>query len=234
MEEKKIRIGIGLPVATTIPAASFANFLEVLGYTASKYDTIYAVKVNTLVDAARNAIAKELLKSKVDYIWFIDSDMVMTKNAIDFLMNAIQHGDAATGLYFSKERKNGKHIPIAATLSPDGEAYFIGQYPKNSMTLIDAAGFGCMLLKAEVFDKIEYPWFETKWQKKVIEGIVDGKPYRNEEWYQIGEDIMFCRKMKEKGMKIVLHTGLVCGHVGGIIDDKNSFIKGVHLRKKTQ
>jgi len=34
-----------------------------------------------------------------------------------------------------------------------------------------------------------------------------------------GEDVYFCRQVKEQGFKVYVDTGLLCGHYGGIIPE---------------
>ena len=59
---------------------------------------------------------------------------------------------------------------------------------------VDKVGFGAVLIKMSVFDKIQQPYF-------VMEG-------------ELGEDYYFCAKAKKAGFDIWVDTGSVVAHAG--------------------
>ena len=64
---------------------------------------------------------------------------------------------------------------------------------------------GCALLKMSVFDKIPYPWFEFKYYEK------------NGRWEQTSEDLLFCQKLQDAGLKIYCDPTVQCTHIGATV-----------------
>ena len=67
--------------------------------------------------------------------------------------------------------------------------------------IMDATGTGCVIYKCEVFDKIDYPWFETN----------------RYEGNEPGEDIRFCQKLKAAGYSIWVQRSVDVPQKTGII-----------------
>jgi FkbM family methyltransferase len=65
---------------------------------------------------------------------------------------------------------------------------------------IDGCGFGCVLVKSEVFRAVGYPQF-------VYHSAIDHKD-------TISEDTDFCKKAKDRGFKIFVDSSIKCGHKG--------------------
>jgi GT2 family glycosyltransferase len=65
---------------------------------------------------------------------------------------------------------------------------------------VSYTGMGFMLVRKEVFESLEYPWFRPL--EKRIGDMVDFTM----------EDVAFCLKAKEKGFGIFVDTGVRVGH----------------------
>ena len=84
-------------------------------------------------------------------------------------------------------------------------------------------GFGCTLVKREVIEALEAPWFRTD------------KSLRINDWQWIdnpskygGQDIWFCEKAREKGFKIVQVAG-ECKHLELKAVGQKGVNSGLHL-----
>ena len=127
------------------------------------------------------------------YIMWIDSDSLMMK---DTCLKLLAHDlPIVSAVYVGKQPpfnvvagrlgKNNEHIPANDLL--------------NAMAVrddLDWVGFGAILIKTEVFDKLEPPYFADA-----------GGANR-------GEDMYFCLKAKAAGFKINVDPNTVIGHVG--------------------
>lgn len=73
---------------------------------------------------------------------------------------------------------------------------------KRGLKEVKGLGFGVTLIRTDVFFKIPEPWFATPY---------DGKQF-------VGEDIFFCYKVKEAGLKIFIDHDLSqeIKHIGRI------------------
>jgi GT2 family glycosyltransferase len=151
----------------------------------------------SLVYIAREEAAKAM--RDFDYLLFIDSDMTVP---VDLITRLVSHDKPiVSALAF---RRSPGYEPCIFNKLTDTEATFYHDYPKG---LIEVAGTGmaCTLIKREVFEKTPQPWFfPTK---------------------ELGEDLIFCKRVREAGFKIYCDTELICGHVGFIE------VKEAHYRR---
>ena len=143
--------------------------------------------------ANRNHIAQEFLKTDADYLLTIDSDTVPTKNPL----NMIEHDkDIVGGVY--PAYKNDAFIWLACRLDTD-KSY--KQYPKEyrvGLKQVDALGTGCLLVKRKVLEAIPMPFID-----KVREGVGDR---------ELGHDLYFCKRAKEKGFEVWADWSIECEH----------------------
>lgn len=206
-----MHITIGLPLYNVMPIESFLSFINLI------HETLNLVGIEKLsysfinikglpVDQARNQIAKKFLEEKEsDYLLFLDSDMTFPQNLIKRLL-AID-GDISSALAF---KKWVPHLPTIYVQRNDEKFHSLVDYEPNKIIEVDACGMACCLIKRKVFEVIEQPFFK-------FEEIIN----RDTKTIEIlGEDLSFCKKVRKTGFKIKVDTGLIAGHIGGIIDDK--------------
>lgn len=143
-----------------------------------------------------------------DYIMWIDSDQVFEFNNLVSLLN--RNLDVVSGIYlmdpgklyavvekWDKEffRKNGyfKFLSIED----------VQNYKKNDNTLLEVAysGLGFMLIKKNVIEKIDYPWFSPIWEEFTPE---------IEEF--MSEDVAFCQKLIKNNIKVHVDLNVIVGH----------------------
>jgi len=76
----------------------------------------------------------------------------------------------------------------------------------NESFVVEGAGFGCLMMRTEIFDRVKKPYF------KII---------KKEDEIVYGEDLYFCKKAK---MKMICDPGLVCSHVDKVEFNLNHYI----------
>jgi GT2 family glycosyltransferase len=166
---------------------------------------------NSLVYQARESITEAFLNSKEhDALVMIDSDMTFHHQAIDRLANfnvpfitakAFKRVPPYQPCFYTK-------VDLDANGKPQLQVPI--QYPTNSLLEIEGSGMACAFIKREVFSKIKGPYFEP------MPGL--------------GEDLTFCYKLKEAGIKMYCDTGMQFGHVGLTEFGEEHFIQ--FLRQK--
>jgi len=152
--------------------------------------------------AAREEAAKKAVEHEMDYLFFIDDDMICPDDIFLRLYKSMQQSgaDVICPLAFTR---NPPFKPVLYA-SVEGwdpihrSDYFINNvvmnYPKNKLVQADACGFGAALIKTWLFKTIEQPWFMCS------EGT--------------GEDILFCYKTKKAGGRVFMDTTFNIGHLG--------------------
>jgi len=138
-----------------------------------------------------------------DYILWIDSDNVFSIE--DFLKLYNLKKEIASGLYLTQ---NGKHF---ATVKDWNEEFYKqnGSFEfltpekikgKKEPFVVDYTGFGFILIKKGVFEKLQYPWFRPIWKK-----FGDINEFTM-------EDVSFCHLVRELGMKVWVHPEVIVKH----------------------
>lgn len=149
------------------------------------------------LDTERNDLVKQVLEDKaVTHILFLDSDVIMESPADvnQAVANLLQiNVPVVSGLYRAKKLKG--NYPYAMWAKNPGAEYGYVDIPKWTGNFInaDAIGFGFVLLKREVFEKIPYPWFV--WDK-----------------VSPSEDFDFCEKLIKHGYEIKVFTEVKLSH----------------------
>jgi len=183
------KILIAIPTAKYIESETFKAIYDL--EVPMGYETDFQFFYGYNIDQIRNLIAN--WAQKYDYLFSVDSDIVMPP---DTLKKLIAHNkDIVTGMYIQR-------IPGTHALEIFGMG---GRMPYDlikgqGLLEIDGCGFGCVLIKSEVFKAIEYPQF-------VYHSALDHKD-------TISEDTDFCLKAKSKGFKVWVDTSIKCSHKG--------------------
>lgn len=145
----------------------------------------------------RNTIIEHSIKQGCTHILFIDDDMTYEPDALDKL---VQHDkDIVSGLYLSRAYP---HQPLVFDLADeDGSACPMYLLDKPSLVPIVAAGFGFLLVKTSIFDKLEKPYIR----------LGELNP---EEWC---DDIGFFKRVREAGIQSYCDMSVCLGHIGTMI-----------------
>ena len=174
---------------------------------------MYSIASSTFIDSARNNIAGRATEKSIetcarppDYFLWIDEDMVVPPEL--FMKLRAHDKDIVSANYV---RKSG----FGWCFEP-AEEYKDWESKPGGLIECDYIGFGAVLVKGEVFEKLEYPWFKVERDWKVIDG--------KREYMEVGEDVYFCRKAREAGFSTWVDTGLEVGHMGATIWPKDAYV----------
>jgi len=213
------RIAICVPVREEVPTEFLGSFLNLIFDNMKKYEFIVSFSELYPIELARNDLVERALKHNPDYIFFIDSDMILPENILDDLIN--MNKDIASALYFMRAPP---YKPIAKIMK-DKLFCNIDTIPLNQIIEVDAVGLGCCLIKREVFEKI----------KEKEKKIFDVKEQTlNNKTQLLSEDTFFCLKAKESEFKIFLNTSLICKHIGKSFVDENFYKFYLNLENKSK
>jgi len=195
MGEANKRIGIAISTFGAQHTAFVRSLLGVIRDALFRgYVLDIVIEETKPLDVSRCVAVKELMENDPDYILFLDSDMVFPRSLIHVL--AEDKKDLVSGIYATKEQTPK---PVLKLLNKENGHYeTIWSYPRGETFEVDAVGCGCLLVKTEVFKKLEEPYFLWDTQRSV------------------SEDIYFCRKAKEAGCQIWCDSRLECGHISDV------------------
>lgn len=177
-----------LPHYRSLSFKYMTALINLLLFKQDKYEIKSAVTLDALyVDFNRNIIARDALQKKADYMFWLDSDMVVDGDAILRLME--HDKDIVSGLYFKKRDL----LPVMYVRR--GNLYESLREWEKTIFRADAVGMGCVLIKSQVFRSIKPPWF--------VYNVREPK----------GEDIYFCEKAREAGYDIWVDPTVLPTHL---------------------
>jgi len=185
------RVLVGVPTGEYARRADFYDYLNMLqlptgSFQLFSHDRSPAHSRNLLIDAARS--------KNCTHILLIDDDMAFKEDALVHLLN--DDKDIVSALYLNKPYP---HAPLAFDLADESTGSCIPMYldEKPGLIPIVAAGFGFILIKMSVFDKLERPYIRL--------GELD-----NEQWC---DDIGFFNRVRKAGIKSFVDTRVCVGHI---------------------
>lgn len=213
-ELQKKRILIGITTAETVAHETMQSIygLIIPENTETALSVVHAYNVAD----GRNKLVNIMLEQDYDYIFFVDNDIILPKNALIDLYNMNWYFTAGT--YPRKELKTlTEKNPFTTLYNHDErnkEVYCptfmrFNDFHADKLTQVDCCGFGCTLIRRDLFNVIEQPYFFFAHEEAPKPGI------RAE--YCIGEDMYFCRKVIKSGLQIWAHGNVLCGHLGKFV-----------------
>jgi hypothetical protein len=176
-----------------------ADFMKSMVNLQKPPETYFTIVKNTMIHAARNTIAYNAIESGFDRVMWFDSDMVVPPDALMRLSADMDNGcEYVTGLYFSR-RVPVKPIVYTELLwdgKTDASVANMFDYP-DGVTECAASGFGCVLTSVDLLNLV---------------GKRFGSPFAPLD--SMGEDLSFCWRVIQCGIKMFCDTSVKCGHVG--------------------
>jgi hypothetical protein len=199
VSDTRLKIGLGLSMRGSISPEFLMMLLERLKEWQNKYIIIPIIDISIPIDYSRNKIVNSAKKANCDYLFFIDSDVIIEKGQLEKLLTC--NKDVVTGVYYQRVLP---YVPLPRkkvcnnlylSIEPDGQ----------DIVDVDGTGMGCVLVKMSVFEKFGFPWFEFQYHRD------------HGEWYQLSEDLNFCQKVQKVGIRIYCDPTVKCNHIGATI-----------------
>lgn len=141
----------------------------------------------------RNSLTEMALSSGAEWIFYVDDDHIFSPNTLKQLLE--RNVPVVSGLYVNKsipfepvayDRESGTGLVKSVTL--DNE--------HSGMMEVKAVGAGALLVRCDVFRNLEKPYWR-------LGKISDAS---------LGEDIDFCRRVRNSGTKIFVDLDVCVGH----------------------
>lgn len=154
-------------------------------------------------DSARNYCVEQFLQTDNTHLLFLDDDVVPPVYALGRLLEAdkpvisglypIQWANPATG-------SMGTRQSVFSDVLSNGE---LVEAKGEGVQLIQSCGGGCLLIRRDVLETIKAPWFKFHYNER---GLMN-----------LGEDVDFCRKLKDANIPLYAHFDVQCNHVKTIM-----------------
>ena len=206
IQTSKKSVCIGIPCYRDVSFETLDDYMRFafyLGRRYTEYNFFLAIKGKSEQFRARNAIIESALSHDCDYIFMMDDDHVIdightlhATSRYGFLKKLIKHLDddpkrgIVGALYF---QRGGECKPVLMFEYQGGYYFSPIAEITGGLQQVAVTGGGCMLIRKEVFDKIESPWFEPE--------------------LDMCTDIQICKKATDAGFTVWCDTSIEIGHV---------------------
>jgi hypothetical protein len=143
-----------------------------------------------------------------DYMLWIDSDVVFRFEDFQALLS--HKVDLVGGLYLMADNQRYAAVERMdeALFQEQGEFEFLTPAKVESRTglvPVDYCGFGFVLVRRGVFEKLEYPWF-----RPITVEICGCSEFTS-------EDVGFCLMAKKAGLQMMIDPQVVVGHEKAVV-----------------
>jgi hypothetical protein len=194
---KPIKLAILVPTRDMVHA-HFAYSLAQLVKTTSEVgiDTYLYFDSSTILLNQREKLIDEAIKMEADYVLWLDSDMMFPSNVV---LKLLAHNKDIVACNYMKRSLPMK--TVAYTDLNDWDSW-IPMEPQEELVKVKGIGMGCILMKTEVFKKLEKPYFEFRFKEDT------------KDWF--GEDFILQDKIQKVGYEIFVDTmlSMEIKHVG--------------------
>lgn len=212
MKVSNVKLAIMIPLSFPwVPSSFFHSFVHM-----ERPDFVYIHADNGHIEDLRNNLVEQALELGCTHGIQMDVDQVYHPKTITRLLS---HKLAVVGA-----RVHRRYPPFDSLMLKKVEIdeqtngyESIDDWEEGELVEVDATGGGCLMFDMNVFRKIPYPWFEVKKQKG---GEV------------VGEDILFCQKLKAAGYKIFVDSSLECGHMTTMIVNRKTNLLYRSMKQK--
>jgi len=182
----------------------------------------YMMNSNQPYDTAREMCTRGVLEKDVEWVFHLDTDTLIPVNAVPVMIEWAKKFDLpiVSGLYWAK--KPGIPMPCAwyktgenkeanrTEFQPLNIKPHLSDPNKQPLVKVDVVGAGCLLVKADVFKKLDEsdpkkPYFQWGLGRKDINGF----PLP-----QMSEDFYFCmRAIDELDIHPHVASAIRCEHI---------------------
>lgn len=145
----------------------------------------------------REYIVDEARKMKAKVLLYVDTDMVFPPDTFSKLVKRVQDGYDIVGVNYLF-----RQFPLKSTfrvLPEKRDVMKTSADIPDDIFEVEGVGTGIMAINMDVFDKISRPYF-----------FFDEK----EGYGKVGDDMYFCFKAREAGLKVHVDPTIPVGHIG--------------------
>lgn len=210
----KLKLVLGIPLSGRYVPPEWAIALHMLMWPMNIMHAIVPV-YGMAREAARDEMVRLARKHRAEYILMLDDDVEPPRDAPAKLVAALDQRPDVDVLAAIVPRRSSTCEPMVYA-QPAGGAHWLWRV--GDIFDIAEAATACMLIRTSTFDRIAPPYFRDL---STLEECIDAGVYTKAEVAKdeissgaMTDDIYFCRKVREAGLKLMAHGGVICKHWG--------------------
>ena len=184
---KPTKLAILVPTRDTVHS-QFAYCLAQLIKTTSEagIDTYLFFDSSTILLNQREKLIENAKDIKCDYVLWLDSDMMFPSTTA---LRLLAHNKDIVACNYMKRSKPLKTVAYTDLTNWDS---WLPLEPKDDLIKVEGVGMGCMLMKTEIFNSLQKPYFEFTYKGDT------------QDWY--GEDFMLLTKLRLNEINVYIDT----------------------------
>ena len=213
---KEMKITIAIPSSLIWNNSTSVIWSVALAAMAKPEAVQFKVDAACPLSIARNRLLRSWYDSELDWLLFLDDDVVPPFDTIPQLLKYSDEYDILSGLYFRKSSRKGFKPVAFYNMKKDEE----GRWWWNTLlswgkgaTPVTGFGMGCCLIPKraikQIIEKQGHPLFHYD-QDSTDGWLVDTE----KNFYSMGEDLYFCKKAIDSGLKLGVVATVSCEHTG--------------------
>jgi hypothetical protein len=222
-----MKIAIGVPMPQVISNLFNRSLIELITYSAShlkEHEIYYMDRTGVRTDKNRNVIIKEALEAEMDYILWLDADMIYPA---DMLVKYMEQApfDVIGCVYYKRKYPYEPCVYMEKGTKPTHPYKMVNPLTvkKDAIIEVDGLGFGGVMVSCNVYKAMG----DDKW---MVYAENFHLPYETID--QETHDLTWCRKAKQYGFKILCHTGVKAGHIMEKVILEEDFIEAMKIEDK--
>jgi hypothetical protein len=225
--QPNVRLAWGMVAYGPFPFAEvYASHLCAIAF-ASRYFAVHFINGDSLVravgstdrmytHAAESAVGREFLASDATHLFMCEMDVVLPIDTIPALLQVDK--PIVSGLYFLRGGR-GQPCLYVKSVTPPGNPYPhtpVSLFPTDRPFKLGkkggCPGLGCVLIRREVFEALEEPYFDLRERNpKTGEGA--------------GSDMWFFTKVRDAGFEVWVEPRVRCGHLDYVTVGFEDYVK---------
>jgi len=215
-EQRKPIILIGTPYYEQFSHQYVLSAFTSINELFPKYHLALSTAESSQIHINRNIIWKSAYDHKVDYLLYIDTDMMWRP---DHITRLIESGKDIIGGLCTTRKKPPEFKYCVYENDGNGRCHPVSEVP-NFPFKCWAIGTGFLLITQKVIKKM----WDDRWKEGypfdlMPHGLAYGKA--NIESMYLGEDISFCRRVHRQEIDIWCDPSVLPGHVGELVFGKD-------------
>ena len=186
-EVKPLKLSILVPSRDTVHSQFTYCLTQLYNLTReSGIDTYLFFDSSTILLNQRNNLIKKAKEVKSDYVLWLDSDMMFPSTTA---LRLLEHNKDIVACNYMRRSKPLKTVAYTDLNNWDS---WVPLEPQEDLIKVQGVGMGCMLMKLDMFNKLEKPYFEFHYKE-------------NTEDY-FGEDFILLGKLRNLEYDVYIDT----------------------------
>jgi len=213
MSDKGIapRLHVCLPAYDDIDPMTVHSLFELRQHVPFTLDMIGVAEVAV----SRTMLMDRIDPDKVDYILWVDADMVFAPQHFFMLFEALQESPQMGLVSGLAVRRDGSNMPCVNWRKGKkdwcSQEEMLEKVRKHTEAevckSVDVTGLAFTLMDTAVLKKLKKPYFHPRW-------VHEGADAEKDSFLFFGEDSDLMKQLKAKGFDPSVHFGVHVGHIG--------------------